>query len=75
MKNHRFPATKTILRARRAVTALLTLICLACCSLVSKAQAPKQDSQDIESRAKEMLSKLTLEQKINLIGGVDSMFV
>jgi beta-glucosidase len=37
-------------------------------------QAPVADSSEIEAKAKAMLSKLTLEQKIELIGGVDSMF-
>lgn len=38
------------------------------------AQSPKPDSPEIEAKAHEMLSKLTLEQKIKLIGGVDSMY-
>ena len=38
------------------------------------AQAPKPDSPAIEAKAQEMLSKLTLEQKIELIGGVDGMY-
>ncbi|HTB98416.1 MAG TPA: glycoside hydrolase family 3 C-terminal domain-containing protein [Terracidiphilus sp.] len=38
------------------------------------AQAPQPDSAAIDARAHEMLSKLTLEQKIELIGGVDEMF-
>ena len=32
------------------------------------------DSPAIEAQAHAMLSKLTLEQKIELLGGVDSMF-
>jgi len=38
------------------------------------AQAPVPDSPAIEAKAKEMLSKLTLEQKIKLIGGNREMF-
>ncbi len=38
------------------------------------AQAPVPDSPAIEAKAHEMLSKLTLEQKIELLGGEDSMF-
>jgi beta-glucosidase len=38
------------------------------------AQAPVPDSPAIEAKARALLSKLTLEQKIELIGGVDSMF-
>ncbi len=39
-----------------------------------RAQAPVPDSPAIEAQAHAMLSKLTLEQKIELLGGVDSMF-
>ncbi len=53
---------------------LVVAICLACLTLVVDAQAPKSDSPEIEARAKDMVSKLTLEQKIQLIGGVDSMY-
>jgi beta-glucosidase len=38
------------------------------------AQPPSQESQAIDAKAKEMLSKLSLEEKIKLIGGVDEMF-
>jgi beta-glucosidase len=38
------------------------------------AQAPVPDSPAIEAKAHEMLSKLTLEQKIELIGGHNDMF-
>lgn len=37
-------------------------------------QAPKPDSPEIEAQAQAMVAKLTLEQKIELIGGVDSMY-
>jgi beta-glucosidase len=40
----------------------------------SVAQAPAPDSPAIEAQAHAMLSKLTLEQKIELLGGVDSMY-
>jgi beta-glucosidase len=39
-----------------------------------QAQAPQPDSPEIEAKAQAMVSKLTLEQKIELIGGVDSMY-
>lgn len=48
--------------------------CLLCVSLSAVAQAPVPDSPAIESKAHALLAKLTLEQKIELIGGVDSMF-
>ena len=59
---------------RRAWSSLLLLACIACSTLMASAQGPKPDSPDIDARAKELLSKLTLEDKIKLIGGVDSMF-
>jgi len=57
-------------------TALIVslLATLALCAASYPAQAPKPDSPDIEARAHAMLAKLTLEQKIELIGGVDEMF-
>jgi beta-glucosidase len=39
------------------------------------AQAPVPDSPAIEQQVDGMISKLTLEQKLELIGGVDSMFI
>jgi beta-glucosidase len=49
---------------------------LACALLggVATAQAPAPDSPAIEAEAHAMLSKLTLQQKITLIGGEDSMY-
>ena len=47
---------------------------LLACSLAVSAQAPVPDSPAIEAQAHAMISKLTLEQKIELLGGVDSMF-
>jgi beta-glucosidase len=41
------------------------------CSLAAVAQAPVPDSPAIEARARSMVAKLTLEQKIVLLGGVD----
>jgi beta-glucosidase len=38
------------------------------------AQAPAPDSPAIEAKAHTMLAKLSLEQKIEMLGGVDSMF-
>jgi beta-glucosidase len=39
------------------------------------AQGPVPDSPAIEQRVDKMVSKLTLEQKIRLIGGEDSLFI
>jgi beta-glucosidase len=43
-------------------------------STAAVAQAPKPDSPDIESQAHAQLAKLSLEQKIELTGGIDDMF-
>ncbi len=43
-------------------------------SLPSAAQAPVPDSPAIEAQAHAMIAKLTLEQKIELLGGVDGEF-
>ncbi len=43
-------------------------------SLSVSAQAPVPDSPAIEAQAHAMISKLTLEQKVELLGGVDNMF-
>jgi beta-glucosidase len=54
-----------------AYTGLLPV--LLSCALAS-AQAPAPDSHGIEAKAHAMLAKLTLEQKIELLGGEDEMF-
>ncbi len=43
------------------------------CAL-APAQAPAPDSPAIEARARALVAKLSLEQKIELIGGVDNMY-
>ena len=44
------------------------------CGLIATAQAPAPDSPQIEARAHTLLARLTLKQKIELLGGVNSMF-
>jgi beta-glucosidase len=44
------------------------------CALAASAQAPVPDSPGIEAKAHAMVAKLTLEQKIDLLGGVDGMY-
>jgi len=39
-----------------------------------RAQGPAPDSPAIEAQAQAMIAKLTLEQKIELLGGIDNMF-
>ena len=43
-------------------------------AIQAHAQAPAPDSPAIEAKAQAMIARLTLEQKIELLGGVDSMF-
>jgi len=44
-------------------------------ALPALAQAPVPDSPAIEQQADAMIAKLTLEQKLDLIGGLDEMFI
>jgi beta-glucosidase len=49
-----------------------SLVCtLLSCTFTASAQAPIADSPAIEAKAHAMLAKLTLKQKIELLGGVD----
>src|ERR1700758_3327047 len=74
MNTFRIPSTQSFVRLRMARLLLTLFACLLCFFGFASAQAPVPDSPAIEARAKAMLAKLTLEQKINLIGGVDEMF-
>jgi beta-glucosidase len=56
-----------------SVPCLLTVL-FGCALAVASAQAPVPDSPAIEAKAHAEVAKLTLEQKIELIGGVDGMF-
>ncbi len=60
-----------------STVSFLALI-LACLSPVfsgyASAQAPAPDSPAIEAKAQAMVAKLTLAQKVELIGGIDSMY-
>lgn len=47
---------------------------LIACACFAVAQAPKPDSPEIEAKAREILIKLPLEEKIKLLGGEDGMF-
>jgi beta-glucosidase len=51
------------------------LLCGALCALPVAAQGPAPDSPAVEKQVNAMLAKLTLEQKLELIGGQDSMFI
>jgi beta-glucosidase len=43
-------------------------------TLTASAQAPVPDSPDLSAKAHALLAKLTLEEKIELLGGMDNMF-
>jgi len=53
------------------------LLCVLCAALPGHlvAQDPVPDSPAIEQRVNAMIAKLTLEQKLEIIGGVDNMFI
>jgi beta-glucosidase len=53
---------------------LLFVLVFAPTCLQVAAQAPEPDSPAIEAQAHALLSKLTLEQKIELLGGADNMY-
>lgn len=73
MKNLKNKPAQSIVRSHaRLIPCLLAI--LLCLPVLAAAQAPVPDSPAIEAQAKEMLSKLTLEEKIKLIGGHDDMF-
>ncbi len=69
MKNSKSCSSQTILAA---ILAILSLACFA--GTFSAAQAPAPDSPAIEAQAHAMIAKLTLEQKVELLGGIDNMF-
>ena len=62
--------TSTILSFCAILFALVALIAPA----QILAQAPAPDSPAIEAKAKAMLAKLSLEQKIELLGGIENMY-
>jgi beta-glucosidase len=74
MKNHRIASTESFMRVRLLGFALTFFVLFPVFCRLAPAQAPTSDSPAIEAKAKAMLAKLTLEEKIKLIGGVDSMF-
>ncbi len=67
--------TPTTSRAQSFVFKSFAYLALALTTAgLAVAQAPVADSPAVEAQAHAMLSKLTLAQKIELIGGVDDMF-
>jgi beta-glucosidase len=79
MKNTQKSLTQSFFLSRLASLTTTILGCaLVLCSLTLAAaldaQAPAADSPAIEAQAQALVAKLTLQQKIELIGGVDGMF-
>lgn len=68
-----FASQSIALRLSAYLAAILFTFVLAF-AVHAQAQAPVPDSAAIEARAHDMLGKLPLEQKIELIGGVNDMF-
>jgi beta-glucosidase len=67
MKNLNQSLTRCFFAFVVAAWIALLPLCLA-------AQAPVPDSPALEAKAQALLAKLTLDEKIKLLGGVDSMF-
>jgi len=60
-----------------SVVALLTLLSLNVIPLFAQTPAPATapDAATLERRVESLLSKMTLEEKIDMVGGVDGFFV
>ncbi len=74
MKNTQTPPAQSFFCVHNASLIALLIGFLAFAWIKAAAQAPVPDSAAREAKAHTLLSKLTLEEKIELIGGVDSMF-
>jgi beta-glucosidase len=74
MKNVFNISAKSLVPSLPSLLIAALVFCLLTAAQTSVAQAPVADSPAIEAKASAMLAKLTLEQKIKLIGGVDGMF-
>ena len=73
MKTSQTPSTQSI--AFKRINLLFPALVAAVLALpVAVAQAPAADSPAIEARAHAWLDKLTLDEKVQLVGGVDGMF-
>lgn len=57
---------------RKIRTGAMLIACAATCLAGISAQVPAPDSPEIEARVNAALAQLTLEEKIDLLGGVDS---
>ncbi|MGB7137588.1 MAG: glycoside hydrolase family 3 protein, partial [Acidobacteriaceae bacterium] len=60
---------------RKQTIGLVAFLLGSAFALPAPAQAPVPDSPAIEQRVDAMIAKLTLQQKLELIGGLDNMFI
>jgi beta-glucosidase len=74
MKNPKQTSTQSFLPFGRAFLLPVVFSCVLAPSVLVVAQAPAPDSPAIEAKAHAMVAKLSLDQKIELLGGVDGMF-
>jgi beta-glucosidase len=72
MKTPRISIPSTRFHVNATLSISLAVLLLA--GLTAHAQGPQSGSAAIEAKAHSILAKLTLEQKIELIGGVDEMY-
>jgi len=63
------------MRISSSVLPLLALLCLNLIAAPAQAQGNSPGSATIERRVESLLKQLTLEEKIDLLGGVDGFFV
>jgi beta-glucosidase len=74
MKNPMRSSTQSFLPFGSAFLLPVVFSCVLASSVLVLAQAPAPDSPAIEAKAHAMVAKLSLDQKIELLGGVDGMF-
>jgi len=74
MRHTSKPSTQSIFPFGAALLAPALLGCALAAAVSALAQGPAPDSPDIEAKAHALVAKLTLEQKIDLLGGVDGMY-
>jgi beta-glucosidase len=74
MTNTNCCIARSISPFRTARLLAVLLVAALTASIPALAQAPIPDSPEIEAKAHAWLAKLTLEQKVELVGGVDEMY-
>ncbi len=65
------------MRNHSLVAALFTILLVSLSSGFGQgpARTPSSNSAGVEQRVESLLSKMTLEEKVDMIGGVDDFFV